>query len=207
MPKITKLEKQKHNGNRISVFVEGEYAFSVTDELAVLYNLAPGRPVENEQIAEMMREDEYKRALSAAFAHIARSEKSEKQLRDFLNKKGFLPEAAERAVERLRELGYIDDAALAENFVAGSKTLGKRALQYKLREKGVAYETIQSALEQVDDQTQLEAAKALAQKQAKRYAALDVRARRQKLGAFLARRGFDWDTITAALSQAEEEDE
>ena len=66
MPQITKLERQKHNQNRISVFVDGQYAFSISDELAVLYRLAPEVQLENALLAQMMQEDEYKRALSAA---------------------------------------------------------------------------------------------------------------------------------------------
>lgn len=199
MPEITKLERQKHNGSRISVFVDGEYAFSIADELAVLYRLAPGIQLENAKLQEMMHEDQYKRALSAAFAHLSRSEKSEKQMRDFLIKKEFPPGTVELAIERIKELGYLDDAALAENFVAGSKTLGRRAIEYKLREKGIARETIQEALKALDEAEEVTAAKMLAAKQAQKYAGLEDKMRRRKLSNFLARRGFDWDTITRAL--------
>ncbi len=205
MPQITKLERQKHNQNRISVFVDGQYAFSISDELAVLYRLAPEVQLENALLAQMMQEDEYKRALSAAFAHMSHSEKSEKQMRNFLEKKEFSPAAIEQAVIRLQELGYLDDAALAENFIAGSKTLGRRAIEYKLREKGLARETIQEALEALDEDTQLAAAKALVAKQAQKYAGLEEKIRRRKLSEFLARRGFDWDTITEALGETTED--
>ena len=39
MPKITKLERQKHKNSRVSVFVDEEYAFSLTDEAVVEYGL------------------------------------------------------------------------------------------------------------------------------------------------------------------------
>lgn len=205
MPEITKLERQKHNNSRVSVFVDGEYAFSLSDELAVLYRLAPGTQLENTALQEMMHEDAYKRALSAAFTHLSHSEKSEKQMRDFLAKKDFPPDIIEQAIGRIKELGYLDDAALAENFVAGSKSLGRRAIEYKLKEKGISCETIQEALQALDADAELAAAKALLAKQAPKFAALEENVRRRKLGDFLARRGFCWDTISQAL-HAENED-
>ncbi len=204
MPQITKLERQKHNANRISIFVDGQYSFSVSDELAALYRLAAGMQLENAFLSRLMEEDESKRALSASFMHLSHSEKSEKQMRDFLAKKEFSQTAIQQAITRLQELGYLNDAALAENFISGSKTLGRRAIEYKLREKGIDYEIIQNSLKALDEEDQFTCAKALAEKQAERYRKAEGKLRRQKIRDFLARRGFEWDTITDVLNEISE---
>ena len=104
MPKITKLARQKHNDKRVSVFVDDVYAFSVLDELIIEYNIALNMDVTLLPLDKIKEEDDYKTCLTVAFNHISVSDKSEKQLRDFLIKNGFLEESVEKVIKRLKEL-------------------------------------------------------------------------------------------------------
>jgi len=199
MPKITKLTRQKHNENRVSVFVDDEYAFSILDELIIEYGISLNMDVSLLPLDKIKEEDDYKYCLSVAFKHFSASDKSEKQMRDFLHKKGFSEDSVEKVILRLKELNYIDDRAFARTFVEHSKKSGKRALIYKLQSKGISQEDIDLALENESDEIQEEKALDLAKKQLPKYAKLNDFEKKQKLNAFLIRHGFTWDIVSTVM--------
>lgn len=201
MPKITKLARQKHNDKRVSVFVDDEYAFSVLDEIIIEYNIALNMDVTLLPLDKIKEEDDYKTCLTVAFNHISVSDKSEKQMRDFLLKKRFLGESVEKVIKRLKELNYIDDRAFAKTFIEHSKKSGKKALIYKLQSKGISMEDIDLALENESDEIQEEKALDLAIKQLPKYDKFSDFEKKQKLNAFLIRHGFTWDIISNVIEK------
>ena len=58
MPTVTKIERQKHNNERVSVFIDGEYSFSVSDEIIIQYGIAVGMNVNSLPLKEIAEEDE-----------------------------------------------------------------------------------------------------------------------------------------------------
>lgn len=206
MPKITKLARQKHNDKRVSVFVDDEYAFSVSDEIIIEYNIAVNMDATLLPLDQIKKEDDYKYCLSVAFNHISVSDKSEKQMREFLLKKGFLAESVERVIDRLKELNYIDDRAFAKTFVEHSKKSGKKALIYKLQSKGISMDDIDLALENESDEIQEEKAINLAKNQLPKYNDLNEFEKKKKLNAFLFRHGFTWDIISTVIEKLLKED-
>ena len=207
MPVITKLERQKHNDTRVSVFVDGEYSFSLSDELIIEYKVAVGKDVTVLPLKEMAEEDEFKRAMACAFKHMSLSEKSEKQLREHLEKKEFSEKIIEKTVARLKELNYIDDLSYARAFVEHTSASGKKAILYKLKSKGISEEIINEALEDVSDESQLENAVELLKKQMPRYEKYDNYEKKRRLNGFLARKGYDWDIISEAIDRVFSENE
>lgn len=209
MPKITKLERQKHDNRRVSVFVDEEYAFSLSDELVILNKLAVGKDVNLLPLRELAEEDEFSRALSASFDLLGRGEKTEKQLREYLSKKEYDEKTADRVIGRLRELGYLDDRAYAERFTETCSGMGKRAIRYKLISRGVPRDVIEDVLAAVPEESFRDDALLLAERQRARYASLPLREQKRKLSDFLARRGFDWDTVSGTIERlfAEEEED
>ena len=83
-------------------------------------------------------------------------------------------------------------------------------LQLELRRKGIASETAAEAIDEAD-LDELAAATDLARRQLAKYAGVDEAAARRRLGAFLARRGYGYDIVRAALErvagEAEDQDE
>lgn len=113
------------------------------------------------------------------------------------------PDLAERVVERLRELRLIDDAAFARFWIENRERFsprGARALKAELRQKGLASEVIATEVEEGVDEAA--GAHAAALRQARRFARLDPATFRQKLFAYLARRGFDYEVIGPAVEAA-----
>ena len=201
MPTITKLERQKHSKNRVSVFVDGEYSFSVFDEIAIEFDISVGRNASELNMEKILSFDEYKQALSKAFGHISRSEKSEKQLREFLLGKQFAPYTVEKVILRLKELDYIDDLFLAQNFLEHSKNLGKYAIKSKLKQKGISESIINQVLADFNEEDSFTSALEQAIKQKKKYEKYELLQQKKKVSDFLARRGFDWDTVSRVIEK------
>ena len=209
MPIITKLERQKHNSRRVSVFVDEEYAFSLSDELIILNKLAVGKDVNLLPLKELAEEDAFSRALTASYELLGRSEKTEKQLREYLAKKEYDEKTADRVIDRLTELGYLDDRAYAERFTENCRSMGKRAIRCKLISRGVPRDVIEEALAEIPEENFRDDALRLAERQQARVASLPLREQKRKLGDFLARRGYDWDTVSGTIERlyaGEEED-
>jgi regulatory protein len=200
MPKITKLERQKHDPARVSVFVDGEYSFSVSDELIIEYNVSSGKDASSLPLDVIMREDEYKRCISAAFKHASVSEKTEKQMRDFLLRKEFSPQAIDKTIARLKELDYINDLNYAVQ-LAGHSSSGVRALKYKLRSKGVSESDINAALENETEEMQIEKALKLAKKQIDKYLKYPLYERKRRLNGYLLNHGFDFDVAAQVIEK------
>jgi regulatory protein len=104
-------------------------------------------------------------------------------------------DAVDAVVDRLNRAGLVNDQAFADYWVDNRATFrprSKRALRSELKQKGLGDEVLQAALGGVDDGG---AAFALATQRARRLAGLEYPDFRRKLGEFLARRGFDYDTL------------
>jgi regulatory protein len=150
----------------------------------------------------------------AALRLLERQRRPRADLARRLRDRGFAPGTIDEVLGRLAEVGLIDDAEFARAWLAGRwgrRMAGWRRLEQELHARGIAPDDIARAramLEEREGAVDEEAAarKALAQA-ARRYAALDPRARRQRLYALLARRGFDGDMIRRVLGLAESEAE
>ena len=119
-----------------------------------------------------------------------------------LEQRGYSATAAAHAVERCRELGYINDASLAESVAARHRRShhGRMRIVADLRARGVDAEAITNATDALaagEQDEAVAAARALFERLDRR-GAVDDRSRR-KTGAALQRRGFSGDVIVRAL--------
>jgi regulatory protein len=128
--------------------------------------------------------------------------RSRKELAQDLAKRDVPPEAAAQVLDRFTEVGLIDDAAFAAQWVEsrGSRS-GASRLKQELRQKGIADEHIADAVGARDDDDDLTAARALAQRKAAAMGRLDRTVRERRLGALLERRGFSTAVIRRVLSE------
>jgi len=112
---------------------------------------------------------------------------------------------AERLLDRFEEVGLVDDAAYAEMIVRTrhqERGLARRALAHELRRKGVDPEVAEQALEQIDDDTELAAARELARRRARATRGLDPVKRRRRLAGMLARKGYSPGVTMRAVAEA-----
>jgi regulatory protein len=208
VPVVTAIEVQKRNKERVNVYLDGDYAFSIN--ILDGAKLRKGQTLSDADIAGMQGEDLVVRAVDSAARFLGHRPRSIAEVRKNLKEKDFDEGVIDVALERLTALGYLDDRAFARYWVESRthfKPLGTTALRYELRQKGVSEAVLLEVLETVDDES---GAYAAAVPLLKRIRGVDRRTARQKLSTTLARRGFAFDVVRTALErlfdEVEEED-
>ena len=200
---ISALELQKRNKERVNVYLDGEFAFSLTvDDAARLHK---GDVLSDAQIATLRTEDDVKRAVERALRFLSYRPRSVHEVRRNLIEKDVPEPAIDAALERLTALGYLDDVAFTAFWVRernSFKPISPKALRHELRQKGVPEALIIEALTTLDtDDVALRAA----QSQLRRWRGSTRKAFREKLLSFLQRRGFSYGDAKDALRRIEEE--
>jgi len=199
MRKITALQVQKRNPNRVNIHLDGEYAFGVARIVAAW--LQEGQMLDEEKIAKLQAEDARERAMQQAMLFLSYRARSEKEIRQNLSKHEIPDAVIEETVERLRQSGFANDKQFASAWVENRSTFrprGRRALTLELRQKGIDEATIESALEDVDEET---LAYEAGQKKARKLRVQDWSEFRKKMSEFLARRGFSYSVIAPIVSR------
>lgn len=203
---ITKIERQKNARHRVSVYLDGEFAFGADEELVYAFHLETGARLDSAAIARLKNEDSYHKARDAAMRFLARRKYSMREMRTRLERKGCDPAAADRVIDHLRSIALLDDADFARAYVRDRRNLrpaGRRVLEIELRKRGIAREIISTVLRELaDDASEELSARLLAARYLPRVARLEPAAKRSRLYQFLLRRGYDPDAIRRVLSAA-----
>lgn len=199
--KVTDLKVQRSNRRRVDIYLDGECAFSLTLLLAAGLHLSQDLSVE--EVASLQASDAQEEAHEAALRYLGYRPRSEAEVRRFLERKGFPPQVQEETLARLRQSSLVSDGEFTRFWVENREQFrprSRRALRYELRQKGIAPGLIEETLASVDE---ADGALAVGRKKAERLAqeGLDARTFRQKLGQFLARRGYEYDLIRQVTSQ------
>ena len=197
---ITAIERQKRRP-RVNVFLDGRLALSLSLGLAAQAGLRRGDAVTAERLETLRQADERQQARESALRLLAYRPRSEEELRSRLARRGLPLSAVENAIEHLREQGLVDDAAFARYWVEArqqSSPRGRYLLQRELLAKGVAAEMAGEALAAVVDE---ETARRAAAKKAGTLRNLDYPTFRRRLGQFLLRRGFPYETARALVNE------
>lgn len=200
---ITALEVQQRNKERVNLYLDGAYAFSITTLEAAC--LRVGQRLSEAEVAHLKARAEVDSAYERTLRFLTYRPRSEAEVAKYLASKGVESGVQAEILAKLRRLKLVDDDAFARFWVetrAQSHPLGRMALRAELRLKGVRDETIEKALRALDEE---ESAYRAARKQARRYADLNDKQAQEKLGAFLIRRGFPYAVARATVKRLVEE--
>lgn len=200
--KITEIVPQEKNKNRVSVFLDEQYGFSLTLDQLQQSNLRIGLELAESDIAQYKTESDYGKLRDATFKWLSLRPRSLGELNRYLARKSDDAEHIQKLTTFLLEQKYIDDNSFTESWIRSRtaiKPLSKRRLKQELMQKQVPLEIIDEHLSG-GDYDDVAACRELIAKRKARYS--DP----QKLMAFLARQGFDYQTIKTAL-QLDSEDE
>lgn len=208
MGTITALEVQQRNKERVNVYLDGEYAFSLA--LIEAAKLKKGQQLTEEDIRTLRDTDDINKAIDRAARFLGYRPRSIAEVRRNLAQKKVTDEVIDTAIERLQAMGYLDDLAFARYWVENRDTFkprGPMALRHELREKGVADSIVDTVLEDFDS---TDAAYRAAEDKARRLRGLSRPVFEKKLGSFLQRRGFPYavcrDVLDQLTTQLTEED-
>ncbi len=198
MKTITNIKQQIKRQDRYSVFVDDTYSFSFSESELLNSGLKIGQSftdLELEQLKKTALED---KAYSRSLDLLARRPRSEWELRDYLRRKEYDTDTADRIVARLQKRGYIDDKQFADSWVNSRRLLKKtsqRKLWQELKQKRIAEEVINQVLSEDETDEQQVLRDLIDKKRTQsRYQDSD------KLTQYLLRQGFRYDDIKAVYS-------
>ncbi|MEG0250125.1 MAG: recombination regulator RecX [Peptostreptococcus sp.] len=208
MSKITGIEIQKRNKNRVNLYVDNEYLLSLQAELVYKYNLSKNQEIDKEKLIEIARADDYEKAKNKALNSLSKVEKSEKKIREKLSG-DFDEEIIEMVIEFLKKHELVDDERFADMIVSNDlnfKRVGKNRIKQNLYTKGIKREYIDSAISEIDSDVELENAIYLARKRLPRIKDKDINKVKNKLYQHLSYKGFSYDIIKLAINEVLEEE-
>lgn len=191
---ITKLEAQKKNPRRISVYLDGEYAFGLERITAAW--LQVGQVLTEEKINHLKLQDSVESAYQRALLYQGQREHSQHEIRQYLVGKGYEPELIDNVINRLTDNGSLNNERFARLWVDNRSTYrprSHRAIAYELKQKGLSEDVIQNALSTAEPDEEL--ALKIAEKYAPRLLNLEWQKFYEKLGGHLARKGFSYNVI------------
>jgi regulatory protein len=201
---ITALKAQKKNPNRISVFLDGEFAFGLARLVAAWLRI--GQRLSEAEIDRLKQQDTYEVAYQRGLRFLSYRPRSEVEIQRKLSELGFEAAVQDATIQRLKDNGLLGDQQFAKDWVENRSTFRPRSrkmLTVELRQKGVEEEVIQKALAETEDENSLAYQSAV--KYARRLASLDWETFRKRLGGHLARRGFSYGTIAPVIRQVWDE--
>ncbi|MBE7030310.1 MAG: hypothetical protein E7409_02650 [Ruminococcaceae bacterium] len=202
---ITDVQAQKRNPQRVSVYVDNAYAFSLDGTDFVRMGLKIGKALTEQEIRTCLLESDLSKARAKALDILSRRMICERELRRKLAEKGHDQMIIDVAMDELTALGYIDDYAYAVQFIENAricKSQGMRRIRYDLAQKGVDGEVIRQAAEQFQPPTGEEIAELIQN----RYGDEDLTDRkiRDKITRYLAGKGYDFSQISEGLRYVQE---
>ena len=196
---ITALVIQRYNKQRVSVHLDGSFAFGLALDAAI--RLHKGQYLSDADIAVLCERDHAASAYERALNYLSYRPRSAEEVRRNLFKHAVPDAVIDETLARLERAGLVDDVAFAQYWVESRQRFrprSPRALRYELRQKGLDDSAINAALAEAD-------AEALAYDAARRYqrrmaADIDPATFHRKLSNHLARLGFAYSLIRAVVS-------
>jgi len=204
MKKVTAI-REGRRGKRVNVFLDGKFAFSLEAEVAVKEGVRTEQALSEDDIKALKKADLFQRCLNAAFRLLSFRPRSESELRERLQRRGFDGENVAAVLTKLKEQGLVDDLAFAEFWKDNRQSFSPRSqwlTRAELRQKGVAEDIIDQVVADVDDEN---SAYRAAMSKARSLPKTDYQSFRRRLGEYLKRRGFGYGVINHTVQQVWQE--
>lgn len=195
---ITAIKAQARVAGRYSVFVDGVYTLSLNAETVLEERLVNGQTLVAADIARLRQRSAADKAYMLTVAYVMRRLRSRGELLDYFRRKGYTDDLATAVLTKLERLGLVDDVEFARRWVDNRRRLkpsSTKKLRVELRQKHIADDIIGEVL--ADSHTdELQVLREIIAKKRTQTRYQDD----QKLLAYLARQGFGYMDIKAALA-------
>ncbi len=201
MSVLTDIRPHKRKADRADIYLDDKLAFSLRLVVIHKVGLRRGQNLSQPEIETLIQEDVAQTAFDAGLRFLSYRPRSEAEIRARLQRRKFDEKAIDSAIRRLGEEGLVDDPAFAQFWRENRDSFSprsRRLLKMELRTKGVPRSVVEEAVESSDDQVNAYRAGA---KRVGALKALEYAAFREKLAAFLQRRGFGYDVIGATVER------
>lgn len=192
--KITRLEYQKKDPNRVNVFVDEKFATGIDANDILKLDLYAGKEITSDQLVKIIDAGDFGKLFNKALNFLSFRPRSEWEIRFKLRTED--AKMVDKIIEKLKKINQVNDEDFARWFIDQRTTFkpeSRRALKYELRKKGIDTKVLDQILAE-NTTSEFELALRVLAKKSK---ITD----KEKLQRLLASRGFSWDTINLALAK------
>jgi regulatory protein len=197
--KITSIKQQVKNPERVSIFVDGKYTFSLSLDELVAHKLKNEQELNEAEIKKFKKISEDGKMKARALVWVLGRPHSTKEFRDYMFRKKADKDLSEQLIEEFTNKNYLNDIKFAEWFSELKQRGGKsnRQIQAELFKKGISRQITDAVMEEQGNSEQ-ERLQLLVTKKLKssRYRQDPI-----KLKQYLARQGFGYQEIEEALKE------
>lgn len=206
MIRIIKIEQQTGNKRRYLITFNSHYSVEVSEDILVKFRLNPGKKLDDNLLEEVILAEEQGKANAYALRLLSCRERSEYEITQKMKEKGYANPIVENTMNFLKQNQYVDDKQFAAAFVENrlnKKNRGRTLIKQELYSKGVSKEIIQRTLvEHMDSDQEYAVAMEISEKKLKTsFKDYNKKEQYQKLGLFLQRKGFSYETISKILNK------
>ena len=198
---ITAAEERKKG--MTALYIDGEYAVSVDTVTLVSSGFRTGSEITDEELYELINASKVSRAKEKALYLIECSARSRREIED-TRVPLFGEEASDKAIERLEQLGLIDDEAFAVEYARQlfeNKHYPGKRVAFELMKKGIDRELIDEITEELEPDPAEQIEKLLRTKYSRNMN--DEKGRQRAINGLRAM-GFSWYDIKDAMNSYEE---
>jgi regulatory protein len=203
--KITRIEAQKRNPRRLSIYLDGRFALGLDAHVAQDMGLHQGLEISRAQLRRVLSTEEKNKAKSFALDFIGYRARSVREVAQRLEKRGHSGKIIGQVIRELRRSGLLDDVQFAAQWAQhrmATKPVGEHLLRQELRLKGISDQIVEKTLLRTFGQiSQRELAVDLLRARRIRYRSLDGAKARRRMADFLLRRGFPRDIVWEVVAE------
>lgn len=199
---ITDIKPQVKKQNRVSIFIDGKFAFGMDKEDCTFMGLKIGTELTQERYDYIIDNAVYAKAYQKADRYIGFKMRTEREVRNKLIEEGYSEDITERVIASMLKYKYIDDLSYAVMYAKDCRKLkkwGPERIKAELYKKGVNSEYIENALSESDTEDTEEIIDALLEKRIKNTP-IDLKEKQKHIN-FLLRRGFKYDDIKNVIEK------
>jgi len=189
----------------VNVFLDGRFAFSLGAEVAVKEGLQVGQELSASQVEALAGSDHFQRCLDAAFHYLNYRPRSESEVKERLQRRGFDAECIEAVIAKLKEQSLVDDVAFAQFWKENRESFSPRSqrlTKLELRRKGVSGDIIDQVVGDINDD---DSAYRTALSKTRHWPWSDYQGFRRRLGEYLRRRGFNYEVSNNTVERVWQE--
>jgi regulatory protein len=193
--KITHIKQQLKQADRYSIYVDGKYAFSLSEAALLEQQLVGGQELTKDEVARYKKLAIDDKLYNNTLRYAALRPHSHWEVETYLRRKAAEEPVAAQIINKLERLNLLNDTDFARAWVANRrllKPISKRQLTQELKQKRVPAAVIDQVLGEDETDERAVLRELIAKKQSQ-YPD------KTKLMQYLARHGFSYDDIKYAL--------
>jgi regulatory protein len=200
---ITKIEAQKNNKDRYSIFLDDAFAFGVHVDVLVQHGLRKGMELNEEAISELMYDETLKKAVQVGVKQVSYKQRTCKEVKDKLRGLEYSEAHIEAAIEKLEEMGFLDDLRYAEEFVdTRQKRYGRKRIFLELKKRGITENIANNALDTfLDEDAGYAQALEMGRKKYASCSDIDPRKAAARVQGQLLRKGYSYDVVNRIIKE------